>query len=134
MQVTDICLLDKKAMLSFTTGSQQSMFSANGIHGDMNVTLWPLQNGILHYCGFQVLDPQIFWAPSSATCEARKSMLDEWRTRLDKLFDEKPFSFPPMDFFEKETGFLLKPDVAEKLTVGLHLGKPLPCNQMKHEV
>ncbi|KAK5918780.1 hypothetical protein CesoFtcFv8_000410 [Champsocephalus esox] len=55
---------DKKAMLSFTTGSQESMFSANGINGDMNVTLWPLQNGILHYCGFQVLAPQIFWAPS----------------------------------------------------------------------
>ena len=34
---------DKKAMLSFTTGSQESMFSANGINGDMNVTLWPLQ-------------------------------------------------------------------------------------------
>ena len=30
-------------MLSFTTGSYESMFSANGINGDMNVTLWPLQ-------------------------------------------------------------------------------------------
>lgn len=30
-------------MLSFTTGSHESMFSANGINGDMNVTLWPLQ-------------------------------------------------------------------------------------------
>uniref|UniRef100_A0A673X5K0 Flavodoxin-like fold domain-containing protein n=1 Tax=Salmo trutta TaxID=8032 RepID=A0A673X5K0_SALTR len=63
---------DKKAMLSFTTGSHESMFSANGINGDMNVTLWPLQNGILHYCGFQVLAPQIFWAPPHITSEARK--------------------------------------------------------------
>uniref|UniRef100_A0A3B5RE04 Flavodoxin-like fold domain-containing protein n=1 Tax=Xiphophorus maculatus TaxID=8083 RepID=A0A3B5RE04_XIPMA len=55
---------DKKAMLSFTTGSLESMFSPTGINGDMNVTLWPLQNGILHYCGFQVLAPQIFWAPA----------------------------------------------------------------------
>lgn len=30
-------------MLSFTTGSHESMFSVNGINGDMNVTLWPLQ-------------------------------------------------------------------------------------------
>lgn len=37
---------DKKAILSFTTGSLESMFSANGINGDMNVTLWPLQ--VLH--------------------------------------------------------------------------------------
>ena len=39
-------LQDKKAMLSFTTGSNESMFSADGINGDMNVTLWPLQ--VLH--------------------------------------------------------------------------------------
>ncbi|XP_053732926.1 NLR family CARD domain-containing protein 3-like isoform X2 [Synchiropus splendidus] len=41
---------DKRALLSFTTGSQQSMFSSNSINGDMNV--WPMQNGILHYCGY----------------------------------------------------------------------------------
>ncbi|KAJ0070313.1 hypothetical protein NL108_007660, partial [Boleophthalmus pectinirostris] len=33
----------KKAMLSFTTGSQETMFSPDGINGDINVTLWPLQ-------------------------------------------------------------------------------------------
>lgn len=33
-------------MLSFTTGSHESMFSADGVNGDMNVTLWPLQ--VLH--------------------------------------------------------------------------------------
>uniref|UniRef100_A0A8C5DTU9 Flavodoxin-like fold domain-containing protein n=1 Tax=Gouania willdenowi TaxID=441366 RepID=A0A8C5DTU9_GOUWI len=44
---------DKKAILSFTTESLESTFSPNAINGDMNVTLWPLQNGILHYCGFQ---------------------------------------------------------------------------------
>uniref|UniRef100_A0A8C2ZUD8 Flavodoxin-like fold domain-containing protein n=1 Tax=Cyclopterus lumpus TaxID=8103 RepID=A0A8C2ZUD8_CYCLU len=77
-----IIFQDKKAMLSFTTGSQESMFSADGINGDMNVTLWPLQNGILHYCGFQVLAPQIFWAPSHVPSEARSTMLTRWRTRL----------------------------------------------------
>uniref|UniRef100_A0A673X9T2 NAD(P)H quinone dehydrogenase 1 n=1 Tax=Salmo trutta TaxID=8032 RepID=A0A673X9T2_SALTR len=74
---------DKKAMLSFTTGSHESMFSANGINGDMNVTLWPLQNGILHYCGFQVLAPQIFWPPPHIPSESRCSMLEAWRTRLE---------------------------------------------------
>lgn len=34
---------DKKAILSFTTGSQELMFGSNGINGDMNVTLWPIQ-------------------------------------------------------------------------------------------
>ncbi|KAM6978415.1 NAD(P)H dehydrogenase [quinone] 1-like [Tautogolabrus adspersus] len=130
---------DKKAMLSFTTGSHESMFSANGINGDMNVTLWPLQNGILHYCGFQVLAPQIFWAPSHIPTEARSTMLEGWRKRLQGLKAEEPLSFTPMDCFDREKGFQLKPEVSEKhaakefgLTVGTHLGKPLPPNnQMK---
>uniref|UniRef100_A0A3Q4BNA0 Flavodoxin-like fold domain-containing protein n=1 Tax=Mola mola TaxID=94237 RepID=A0A3Q4BNA0_MOLML len=130
---------DKKAILSFTTGSQESMFSANGINGDMNVTLWPLQNGILHYCGFQVLAPQIFWAPSHVPSELRGTMLEGWRTRLQGLLGEEPLSFTPLDCFDKEKGFQLKPEVCEKhatkefgLAVGIHLGKPLPPNnQMK---
>ncbi|XP_015247775.1 PREDICTED: NAD(P)H dehydrogenase [quinone] 1-like [Cyprinodon variegatus] len=131
-------LQDKKAMLSFTTGSLESMFSPTGINGDMNVTLWPLQNGILHYCGFQVLAPQIFWAPSSSEVEARKAMLEGWRTRLQGLLEEKPLSVIPLDCFE-ETGFQLKPAIHKEhaskefgLTVGIHLNKPLPPHsQMK---
>lgn len=34
---------DKKAMLSFTTGAAPTMFQPDGINGDINVTLWPLQ-------------------------------------------------------------------------------------------
>ncbi|KAK5890385.1 hypothetical protein CesoFtcFv8_013910 [Champsocephalus esox] len=130
---------DKKAMLSFTTGSQESMFSANGINGDMNVTLWPLQNGILYYCGFQVLAPQIFWAPSHVPSEARGTMLESWRTRMQGLLGENPLAFTPLDCFDGEKGYQLKPEVHEKhaakefgLTVGIHLGKALPPNnQMK---
>ncbi|KAM6977806.1 NAD(P)H dehydrogenase [quinone] 1-like [Aplochiton taeniatus] len=125
---------DKKAMLSFTTGSQESMFSANGINGDMNVTLWPLQNGILHYCGFQVLAPQIFWAPSHVPSDACTAMLDAWTARLQGLLGEMPLSFTPLDSFDKK-GFQLKPEIQEEhadkefgLTIGTHLGKPLPPN------
>lgn len=150
---------DKKAILSFTTGSRESMFKSNGINGDMNVTLWPLQvlhhdanisngvsltcvslqNGILHYCGFQVLAPQIFWAPSAAPAEQRAAMLEAWRKRLQGLLGEEPLSFVPLDCFDEEKGFELKHEVCQKnaatefgLAVGIHLGKRLPLNnQMK---
>ncbi|KAJ8343501.1 hypothetical protein SKAU_G00308300 [Synaphobranchus kaupii] len=126
---------DKKAMLSFTTGSSESMFNSNGINGDMNVTLWPIQNGILYYCGFQVLAPQIFWAPMDATSANRKDMLDVWRKRLEGLLEEKPLRFPPSEYFDGGAGFKLKQSEQEKwaaeqfgLSVGQHLGKPLPHN------
>ncbi|XP_069009675.1 NAD(P)H dehydrogenase [quinone] 1-like [Embiotoca jacksoni] len=92
---------DKKAMLSFTTGSLKSSFGPNSIHGDMSVTLWPLQNGILHYCGFQVLAPHIFWAPYCAA-ETYDNIMKGWRKRLQVLLGEEPLSFTPEDCFEKE--------------------------------
>lgn len=70
---------DKKAILSFTTGSQELMFGSNGINGDMNVTLWPIQvlcheatnkvsinkgaNGLLSLPEWH---PELLWLPGSA--------------------------------------------------------------------
>ncbi|KAF5906103.1 NAD(P)H dehydrogenase [quinone] 1-like, partial [Clarias magur] len=34
---------NKKAMLSFTTGGIESMYLPDGLNGDINVLLWPLQ-------------------------------------------------------------------------------------------
>ncbi|XP_005749791.1 NAD(P)H dehydrogenase [quinone] 1-like [Pundamilia nyererei] len=92
-------------------------------------------NGILNYCGFQVFAPQIFWDPATGSPESRSSMLEGWRTRLQNLCGEATVYFAPLDYFDKEKGFLLKPEVKEKyaskesgLTVGIHMGKPLPAN------
>ncbi|XP_069572065.1 NAD(P)H dehydrogenase [quinone] 1 [Brachyistius frenatus] len=126
---------DKKAMLSFTTGAAQTMFQPDGINGDINVSLWPLQNGTLHFCGFQVLAPQIFWSPSHCPAAARAAMLDGWRARLRGLLAEKPLTFAPCELFDLsfQGGFQLRPEVKEErrsrpfgITTGHHLGKPLP--------
>uniref|UniRef100_H3CBA8 Ribosyldihydronicotinamide dehydrogenase [quinone] n=1 Tax=Tetraodon nigroviridis TaxID=99883 RepID=H3CBA8_TETNG len=132
---------DKKAMLSFTTGAIQTMFQPDGINGDINVTLWPIQNGTLHFCGFQVLAPQIFWCPAHSEPAARTAMLDGWRARLKGLMAEKPLAFAHADLFHLsfQGGFLMRPEVKRRheaepfgLTTGHHLGKPLPPdNQLK---
>uniref|UniRef100_A0A3P9MW24 Ribosyldihydronicotinamide dehydrogenase [quinone]-like n=1 Tax=Poecilia reticulata TaxID=8081 RepID=A0A3P9MW24_POERE len=83
----------KKAVLSLTTGCRTAMFC---VDDDMNVTLWPLQNGVLHHCGFQVLAPQVFWAPEFADAEERWNMLASWRLRLEGLLEEEPLSFTPL--------------------------------------
>ncbi|KAL4613704.1 NAD(P)H dehydrogenase quinone 1-like isoform X1 [Arapaima gigas] len=132
---------DKKALLSFTTGAPESMFLPDGINGDINITLWPIQNGVLNFCGFQVLPPQIFWAPATSPTSVRKVMLEAWQTRLGALWEETPLSFAKMHLFDMslQGGFRLRPEVKEQhqgdtygITTGQHLGKPLlPNNQIR---
>uniref|UniRef100_A0A4W5K6V8 Flavodoxin-like fold domain-containing protein n=1 Tax=Hucho hucho TaxID=62062 RepID=A0A4W5K6V8_9TELE len=71
--------------------------------GQINCFIYLSMNGILHYCGFQVLAPQIFWAPPHIPSEARESMLEAWRTRLQGLLGETPLTFTPSDSFDGGT-------------------------------
>ncbi|XP_066438364.1 NAD(P)H dehydrogenase [quinone] 1-like isoform X2 [Eleutherodactylus coqui] len=124
----------KKALLSFTTGGRKPMLSPRGISGDINVILWPMQNGMLNCCGFKVLAPQISYGVMHVTQEARVEMLKNWEKRLETIWDEKPIRFLPNQDFENTTGGLvLKTEVEEANsadkygpTVGQNLGKPLP--------
>ncbi|XP_068115746.1 NAD(P)H dehydrogenase [quinone] 1-like isoform X2 [Hyperolius riggenbachi] len=134
---------NKKALLSFTTGGSQPMTSPSGLNGDINIALWPMQNGILNFCGFQVLEPQISYAVAHVPPEARVQILKTWEKRLETIWDETPIKFLPIqDFSGMESGFTLKKEVEEALseskygpTVGQNLGKPLPPdNQVKSEV
>ncbi|XP_007231887.1 NAD(P)H dehydrogenase [quinone] 1 [Astyanax mexicanus] len=132
---------DKKALLSFTTGAPECKYEPDGINGDVNVMLWPLQNGVLHFCGFQVLAPQIFWGPARASPSDRAAMLESWQARLKGLLEEKKVAFASGKLFDLslQAGFKLRPEVKEEyrsksygLTTGQHLGKPLPPdNQTK---
>ncbi|XP_077166575.1 NAD(P)H dehydrogenase [quinone] 1 isoform X1 [Paroedura picta] len=131
----------KKAVLSFTTGGMGSMYTPQGINGDINILLWPLQSGTLHFCGFQILEPQVAFSIAHTPPEARSQILEGWKKRLGAIWDEKPLTFAPSSSFDLSFpgGFVLKKEVAEQvqsqkygLTVGQHLGKPLPPdNQVK---
>ncbi|XP_058011547.1 NAD(P)H dehydrogenase [quinone] 1 isoform X2 [Ahaetulla prasina] len=126
----------KKAVLSFTTAAMDSMYTPVGINGDINILLWPIQSGTLHFCGFQVLAPQIAFSIGQRTPEdVRSQILEDWKRRLTGIWEEKPLSFAPNSHFELDfaKGFVLKKDVQEDqekekygLTVGQHLGKPFP--------
>uniref|UniRef100_A0A8D0GFA0 NAD(P)H dehydrogenase [quinone] 1 n=1 Tax=Sphenodon punctatus TaxID=8508 RepID=A0A8D0GFA0_SPHPU len=99
------------------------------------------QNGTLYFCGFQVLEPQIAFSIGHTPEDARSQILDGWRKRLGRIWEEKPLTFAPCSDFEMSFagGFLLKEEVQKKqkgqkygMTVGQHLGKPLPAdNQVK---
>lgn len=65
-------LAGKKAMVCLTTGAYAPMFQADGLLGNIEVTLWPLHGGIFMYTGMQVLPPFIAWAPAyqQASCDS----------------------------------------------------------------
>lgn len=47
------------------------------------------QQGTLTYCGFKILEPQIFWAPACVSKEACEKMLATWEERLKNIANEK---------------------------------------------
>ncbi|XP_066435031.1 ribosyldihydronicotinamide dehydrogenase [quinone] [Eleutherodactylus coqui] len=89
----------KRALLSFTTGGTEDMFSKEGKSGDIRYLLWPIQHGIMHFCGFQVLAPQISYAPEYVSEDRRKEMLNKWAHRLENIWDENPIDCTPPWYF-----------------------------------
>ncbi|XP_053105814.1 ribosyldihydronicotinamide dehydrogenase [quinone] isoform X2 [Hemicordylus capensis] len=93
-------LKNKLALLSFTTGGGKEMYSDEGVSGDIRYLLWPMQHGIMHFCGFSVLAPQICFAPEYATEEERVQMLVSWGERLKTIWEEKPINCAVDGYFK----------------------------------
>lgn len=83
----------KRAMLMVTTGGWEPHYSPRGINGSLDDLLFPIHHGILHYPGFTVLPPLVFYR-TGRTDEARFHQLcDELATRLDTLETTTPIAF-----------------------------------------
>lgn len=80
----------KRAMISFTTGGPQDAFQRGGFIGDVHSIVRPIQRGMLAFCGFDVLAPQISYGPARATDEERREMLARYRARLLQIHTETP--------------------------------------------
>uniref|UniRef100_A0A8C8Y4Q9 NAD(P)H dehydrogenase [quinone] 1 n=2 Tax=Panthera TaxID=9688 RepID=A0A8C8Y4Q9_PANLE len=99
------------------------------------------QSGTLHFCGFQVLEPQLTYGIGHTPTDARIQILDGWKKRLENIWDETPLYFAPSSLFDLnfQAGFLMKKEVQDEqknekfgLSVGHHLGKSIPTdNQIK---
>jgi NAD(P)H dehydrogenase (quinone) len=98
----------RKAMLSITTGGPEFMYSPRGRNGDMEQILFPIQHGILYFCGFEVLPPHIAYAPAHATEEQRMKMLESYHQRLSNLDQLQSIAFHPTHHFDEH--MQLKPE------------------------
>ena len=80
----------KRALLSLTTGGQEETYRKDGANGDINAILRPIHRGNLQFIGFDVLAPQIVYAPVRMTQEQRKQQLANYAARLKRISAESP--------------------------------------------
>lgn len=99
----------KKAIISTTTGTASSLYAPDGIDGDINHILWPVNNGIFHYTGFDVLIPNVVWMPGNLSPAERDDALVHWDTRLKNIQHEQTLFFHGREDYTKEQR--LRPDV-----------------------
>jgi NAD(P)H dehydrogenase (quinone) len=83
----------KRAMLIVTTGGWESHYSSRGINGPINDVLFPIQHGILHYPGFEVLPPFVVHRTSRIDDARFAAIRQELGQRLDDLWRTAPIPF-----------------------------------------
>jgi NAD(P)H dehydrogenase (quinone) len=105
----------KLAMVCATTGTSADTYAPDGIDGDILAVLWPLHNGLLRYCGFEVLEPFVAYMPARIGAEGRRACLDTYAARLGAL-EAVPrlFFHPSADYGANER---LKPGVQPRSAV-----------------
>jgi len=101
-------LKGKRAMLAVTTGGPEQGYSHRGINGSMDEVLFPIQHGILFFCGFEVLQPFLAWSPAHLEEEARTALLEQYRQRLSGIEDLERVPFHPLAHYDER--LQLKPE------------------------
>jgi NAD(P)H dehydrogenase (quinone) len=117
-------LVGKRAMLALTMAAYPEMMAADGLNGLLEVNLWPIQNGVLAFCGFEVLAPFVANSVPYSDDAARARIIEDYGRRLTGLGCETPLPFHRRDEFDRR--WKMNPDI-EPRTVGHFFGR-LPAD------
>lgn len=110
----------RRALLSLTTAAYPAMCYPNGINGAMEAILWPLQHGVLRFCGFETLAPHIIWSATYIDDAARVTAMERYRDRLLNLGSEQAEPCHGREDFDES--WQLKPGISP-LSFGHRLGE-----------
>jgi NAD(P)H dehydrogenase (quinone) len=83
----------KRAMLVVTIGGWESHYSPRGINGPIDDLLFPIQHGVLHYPGFDVLPPFVVYRTSRMDDDRFADVQSALGQRLDTLATTAPIPF-----------------------------------------
>ena len=101
-------LKGRRAMLAVTTGGPEASYTSYGLSGPMDQILFPIQHGILYFCGLEVLPPFIAFGPAHRPDAERLALLEAYRQHLLTLDTQKPLPFHPLSHYGE--GMQLKPE------------------------
>jgi len=117
-------LKGRRALVSVTTGAHANVLAPDSMDGDIHRLLWPIQNGILRYVGFDVLPSFISHGIGLVDEAARVKILADYQSRLESLWSDDPLFFHPSSDYGPDqrlragviarTGFQWNPRRSEK--------------------
>ena len=94
-------LKGRRAMLALTTGGPEASYVEAGINGPMDRILYPIQHGILYFCGLEVLPPFVTYGPARQSAEQRQAELERYRRHLLALDTLEPLPFHPLAHYDE---------------------------------
>lgn len=105
-------LTGRRAMVVTSTAAFDTMCGPGGLVGELDVILWPIQNGTLAYSGFAVLPPFVSYSASFVDETIRRGYFDAYAIRLRGLETDAPLDFHRLAEFGPD--WRLKPEVAPR--------------------
>lgn len=86
-------LAGKRALVSVTVGGWEPHYSPRGINGPIDDLLFPINHGLLHYPGFEVLPPFVTYRGDRVEPERFEQARADLLRRLDGLWRDAPIGF-----------------------------------------
>jgi NAD(P)H dehydrogenase (quinone) len=117
----DGTLAGRRAMLSLTIGASEPSFSARGVHGRLEDLLFPIQHGILHYTGMDVLPPFVVWDALEIAPSRYARLTEAYGERLRGLFTAEPVAYRRLSDGEYTRTMELRPGLEGPGTHGLSI-------------
>lgn len=105
-------LRGRRAMVVTSTAAYATMCGPGGLVGELDVVLWPIQNGTLAYTGFEVLPPFVAYSVNFVDDATREGYVAAYEERLRGLATTRPLEFHPLADFGPD--WRLRPEVAPR--------------------
>lgn len=80
----------RHAIFSVTTGGTPERFSAEGVYGEIERVLYPVERLLLQYMGFEVLPPFVAYGAPRVDDALRQTYLDAWEARILEAAGRQP--------------------------------------------